>query len=196
MARRARTPIAPRMRIRSHLLLFGLVLGPSFLAASLAIVQLERSARDAAVQTLREAIRAPALLVDGQASQSIGALGSSDSLARGDLAAAAAMLPSDLDCGCLPMVERRCAHRSPFHERIAASKGGAAIGRVAGNIERRPASVRFSRDRALTSRVRGLSPQTLVGKGRFDGQDSARQRGAEGGLTEYPKRRRRYLSMA
>ena len=79
------------MRIRSHLLLLAaVVLVPGFLAASIAVEKVREAERAAALNGLRETVRATALLVDGEIQRSLGALAvlaSSPSLKSGDMAA-------------------------------------------------------------------------------------------------------------
>ncbi len=79
------------MRIRSHLLLLAaVVLVPSLLAASLAIVEVREGERKAALRGLDETVRATALLVDGQVQRSLGglmALAQSPHLQSGDFEA-------------------------------------------------------------------------------------------------------------
>lgn len=77
------------MRIRSLLLLATtIVLVPGFLAAVMAVQKVREGERQAALNALRETVRASALLVDGEIQRSIGALtalGQSEHLRTGDL---------------------------------------------------------------------------------------------------------------
>jgi signal transduction histidine kinase/ActR/RegA family two-component response regulator len=77
------------MRIRSLLLLATtIVLVPGFLAAVMAVQKVREGERQAALNALRETVRASALLVDGEIQRAIGALtalGQSDHLRTGNL---------------------------------------------------------------------------------------------------------------
>lgn len=79
------------MRIRSLLLLvLTAIFVPCFLAAVMAVQKVREGERAAALNALRETVRASALLVDGEIQRSIGtltALAESASLSAGDLAA-------------------------------------------------------------------------------------------------------------
>jgi signal transduction histidine kinase/CheY-like chemotaxis protein len=79
------------VRIRNLLLLLAtVVLVPGFLAAAVAVEKVREGERRAALSSLRETVRAAALLVDGQVQRSVGALtalGASVNLQNGKLGA-------------------------------------------------------------------------------------------------------------
>ncbi|MGC4062931.1 MAG: ATP-binding protein [Aquabacterium sp.] len=77
------------MRIRPLLFIIAtLVLAPAFLAAAIAVQKVREGERRAALEGLRETVRATSLLIDGEVQRSLGALnalGDSPYLATGDL---------------------------------------------------------------------------------------------------------------
>src|SRR5512139_2475068 len=79
------------MRIRSLLLVVAtIVFVPGFFAAVVAVQKVREGERQAALNALRETVRASALLVDGEVQRSIGALtalGQSEHLSTGNLRA-------------------------------------------------------------------------------------------------------------